>query len=59
MNELRWDPDLTSVFWGIVDETFFPDLTSIQAVNLDVTAPWTANATTRATGRFARERHSA
>ena len=51
-NELRWDPNLESVFWGVVDDSFFPDLTAIQAVNQDVTAPWTANATTRATGRF-------
>jgi hypothetical protein len=51
-NELRWDPNLESVFWGVVDESFFPDLTAIQAVNQDVTTPWTANATTRATGRF-------
>ena len=52
MNELRWGLSPNSIYWPIVDQSFFPDAASILAVNQDVTAPWTANATTRTTGRF-------
>ena len=52
MNELRWGLSPNSIYWPIVDQSFFPDAASIQAVNQDVTAPWTANATTRTAGRF-------
>ena len=52
MNELRWGLSPGSIYWPIVDQSFFPDATAIQAVNQDVTAPWTANGTTRASGRF-------
>jgi hypothetical protein len=54
MNELRWGLSPNSIYWPIVDQSFFPDAAAIQAVNQDVTSPWTANTATRATGRFLR-----
>ena len=52
MNELRWGLSPSSIYWPVVDQSFFPDARAIQTVNQDVTAPWTANATTGTSGRF-------
>src|SRR5262245_10372656 len=50
LNELRWGATTTS--WGVVDDSFFPDARAIQAVNQDVTIPWTANTALRRRGVF-------
>src|SRR5262249_41924046 len=38
--------------WGIVDGTYYPDAASLQAVESDVTTPWTSTATDTIQGRF-------
>jgi len=52
LNDVHYGASLSSVFWGIVDQSFFPDAITLRAVSQDVTAPWTANTAYGATGRF-------
>jgi hypothetical protein len=57
LNERR--QGLPETFWGVVDDSLYPDQTALDLLALDVTTPWTANTTTtlkssfttRATGR--------
>ena len=50
LNEVRWGA--TSTTWDVVDQSFFPDGTSLQAVDQDVRLPWTANTASQRVGRF-------
>jgi hypothetical protein len=50
LNEMRWG--VTTPTWDVVDSSFFPDAGSLQAVDQDVTAPWTTNTGSRRVGRF-------
>lgn len=57
LNERRLG--LPETFWGVVDQRFYPDQATLDAVALDVTSPWrgpttgtlTSSFTPRATGR--------
>jgi hypothetical protein len=57
LNERR--QGLPETFWGVVDQRFYPDQATLDAVALDVTSPWhgptastlTSSLTPRATGR--------
>ena len=57
LNERR--QGLPETFWGVVDQRFYPDQATLDAVALDVTNPWrgpttstlTSSFTPRATGR--------
>ena len=50
LNEVRWGA--TSTTWDVVDQSFFPDGNSLQAVDQDVRLPWTANTASQRVGRF-------
>jgi hypothetical protein len=57
LNERR--QGMPETFWGVVDKRFYPDQATLDAVALDVTAPWAgptattlhSSLTSRATGR--------
>jgi hypothetical protein len=50
LNEVRWGATTTT--WDVVDQSFFPDAKAIQAVNQDVTTPWTTNTALQVRGLF-------